>query len=107
MTDFNASDAFHSLDKNQALITQTLEGMIQRLDRQDARMDRHAKDIEALKERRWPANTTSIVMMVVGIAGFVFTMVKGILWRGGQILQLSEGTRLITIRGMGLKFVAL
>ena len=80
MTDFEAPESWrqlHSLDKNQALITQSLEGIVHRLDMQEKRMDAQAKDIDDLKARRWPAGATSLVAMIIGIGCFIFTLVKG------------------------------
>src|SRR5690606_24819436 len=93
MPEFDPQDtvnSLYSLDKNQALITQSLQNILHRLDIQDKRMDSQAKDIEELKSRRFPANTISIVMMILGAIGTAFTISKGVLWAHLPTLRLRR-----------------
>ena len=59
-----------ALDKNQALITQRLETLDERMRERDLTIAQHDQRISGLESRRWPANTVSIVMMIFAAVSF-------------------------------------
>ncbi|MFB9661607.1 hypothetical protein ACFQS3_02695 [Glycomyces mayteni] len=64
MTDAETYKFLAQLDKNQALTTQALQSVVEKVNGHDSRLTN-------LESRRWPANTISIVMMIIGAIALV------------------------------------
>lgn len=80
MTDFDAPEPwkfFHKLDMNATKTAIILESVLQDLKEIKEEQAKADERISALESRRWPAHAISVVLMIIGIAGFVFTLVKG------------------------------